>query len=134
MIFGAFPLDEAAGTVLAHSHRLPDRILKKGLVLDDAAVAALRAAGRTDVIAARLELGDVAENAAAEHMAGCFVAPGLASGRAGTGRVNLHAETAGLLVVDTARVDAINAVREIGHHSDAARRGGGGGPGHGRDG
>src|ERR1019366_1366478 len=41
MIFAAFPLDEALGTIVAHSHRLPDRVLKKGGVLDEAALAAL---------------------------------------------------------------------------------------------
>ena len=36
MIFGDTPLAEAIGAVLAHSHRLPGRVLKKGLVLDAA--------------------------------------------------------------------------------------------------
>ena len=38
MIFGPTPLDEARGAVLAHSIRLPGRVLKKGTVLDDAAI------------------------------------------------------------------------------------------------
>ena len=112
MIFAAFPLAEALGCVLAHSHRLPDRMLRKGLVLDEAAIAALRAAGRSEVIAARLEPGDVAENEAAIRLAAALGAPGLAPGRAGTGRVNLHAETSGLLRVDAARVDAVNLLHE----------------------
>ena len=61
MIFGAFPLAEALGAVVAHSHRLAGRVLKKGAVLDEAALAALREAGRETVIAARFEPGDVAE-------------------------------------------------------------------------
>ena len=112
MIFAAFPLDAALGAVLAHSHRLPGRVLKKGAVLDAAAVAALRAAGRTEVLAARLEPGDVAENAAAERLAAALDAPNLTRGRAGTGRVNLHAGVAGLLRVDAASVDRINACHE----------------------
>ena len=94
MIFAAFPLADALGAVLAHSHRLPGRVLKKGSVLDDAALAALRDAGRTEVIAARLEPGDVAENEAAARLAAAVDAPGIAAGRAGTGRVNLHADRA----------------------------------------
>ena len=112
MIFAAFPLDQAAGAVLAHSHRLPGRVLKKGSVLDTAALAALRDAGRTEVIAARLEPGDVAEDVAAARLAAALGMPGIVAGRAGTGRVNLHAETAGLLRVDAARIDAINLLHE----------------------
>lgn len=87
-------------------------MLRKGLVLDEAAIGALREAGRTDVIAARLEPGDVAENEAAARLAAALGAPGLNAGRAGTGRVNLHAESAGLLRVDASRVDFINLLHE----------------------
>jgi molybdenum cofactor cytidylyltransferase len=112
VIFGPFRLEEALGAVLAHSHRLDGRVLRKGLVLDGAAIGALRAAGRTEVIAARLEAGDVAENEAAARLAAALAAPRLSAGRAGTGRVNLHAETAGLLRVDAARIDALNLLHE----------------------
>jgi molybdenum cofactor cytidylyltransferase len=112
VIFGSFSLDDALGAVLAHGHRLPDRMLRKGLLLDEPAIAALRAAGRTEVIAARLEPGDVAENEAAARLAGALGAPGLSAGRAGTGRVNLHANAAGLLRVDAPRVDFFNSQHE----------------------
>ena len=112
MIFAAFPLAEALGAVLAHSHRLPDRMLRKGFLLDEPALAALRAAGHTEVIAAKLEPGDVAENEAAARLAAALGAPGLAAGRAGTGRVNLHAQSAGLLRVDASRVDFFNVQHE----------------------
>jgi molybdenum cofactor cytidylyltransferase len=112
MIFGSFPLDRAEGTVIAHSHRLDGRVLKKGTVLDTAAVAALRAAGRAEVIAARLEPGDVGENEAAEILAHAVHGDGLSAGRAGTGRVNLHADVPGLLLVDRAQVDRINLLHE----------------------
>jgi molybdenum cofactor cytidylyltransferase len=112
MIFAAFPLAEALGAVVAHSHRLPGRVLKKGVVLDEAAVAGLREAGMSAVVAARLEPGDVAENEAAERLAAALDAPNLTRGRAGTGRVNLHAGVAGLLSVDAAQVDRINTLHE----------------------
>jgi molybdenum cofactor cytidylyltransferase len=112
MIFGPTPLEEAKGAILAHSLRLPGRVLKKGTVLDDEAVAALREAGRREVITARLEAGDVPENEAAERLATTLTAPLVARSRAATGRVNLLAETAGLLVLDAKRIDAINAVDE----------------------
>ena len=69
MIFGPTPLDEAKGAILAHSLRLTGRVLKKGTVLDDDAIAALREAGKRDVITARLEAGDVPENEAADRLA-----------------------------------------------------------------
>ncbi len=112
MIFAALPLDEALGAVAAHTHRLTGLVIHKGAVLDEPALAALRAAGRESIVAARLEPGDVAENLAAERVAGVLLGPGLTAGRAGTGRVNLHSETGGLLRIDVARVDAVNTVDE----------------------
>ncbi len=112
MIFAALPLDSARGAIAAHTHRLADRVIHKGALLDDAALAALRSAGRTEIVAARLEPGDVAENPSAERVARVLLGPGLTAGRAGTGRVNLHAEAAGLLRIDAARVDAVNATDE----------------------
>ncbi len=112
MIFGTFSLDDALGTVLAHSHRLPGLVLKKGSMLDAAAIAALRAAGRSDIVAARLEPGDIPENEAAERLGAALDAPNLARGRAGTGRANIHAAALGLLHVDAALVDRINLCHE----------------------
>lgn len=112
MIFGPTPIEEAKGAILAHSLRLPGKVLKKGTVLDDEAIAALKEAGRRDVITARLEAGDVPENDAAERLAAALTAPLVARSRAATGRVNLLAETAGLLVLDERRIDGINAVDE----------------------
>ncbi|UFN50347.1 molybdopterin-binding/glycosyltransferase family 2 protein [Roseomonas sp. OT10] len=116
MIFGPTPLAEAERAVLAHTLRLPDRVLKKGTVLDAAAVASLRAAGHGTVIAARLEPGDVAEDAAADRLADALMrgsaGRGLTRSRAATGRVNLFAALPGVLGVDAALVDAINALDE----------------------
>jgi molybdenum cofactor cytidylyltransferase len=112
MIFGPTPLDEARGAVLAHTVRLPGRVLKKGTVLDEAAVATLREAGRRDVVAARLEAGDVPEDEAADRIANLLMAPLVARSRASTGRVNLFAESAGLFTVDTGLVDRLNGVDE----------------------
>ncbi|WP_198377335.1 NTP transferase domain-containing protein [Neoroseomonas rubea] len=112
MIFGPTPLEEAKGAILAHSLRLTGKVLKKGTVLDDAAVTALKDAGKREVITARLEAGDVPEDEAAERLAVALTAPYIARSRAATGRVNLFAETAGLLVIDAKRIDAVNAVDE----------------------
>ncbi len=113
MRFGPVPLAEAKGAILAQSHRLSDRMIRKGSVLDEAALAALRAAGHTDVVAARLEPGDVPEDIAADRLAAPLVAPLLGRTRAATGRVNLAAEAAGVLRVDTAKIDRLNGVDEL---------------------
>ena len=42
MIFGPTPLDAALGAVLAHTQRCGERVLRKGQVLDAAALAVLR--------------------------------------------------------------------------------------------
>jgi molybdenum cofactor cytidylyltransferase len=112
MIFGPTPIDEARGAILAHTLRLPDRVLKKGTVLDAGALDALRAARHTEVIAARLESGDVPEDEAADRMADAMLRPLIARSRAATGRVNLTAETQGLLRVDAALIDRLNALDE----------------------
>ncbi len=112
MIFGPTALAEAEGAVLVHTHRVPGRVLKKGAVLDAAAIAGLRAAGLDPVVAARLEPGDVGEDAAARRIATALLGPGLTATRAATGRVNLVATFAGLLQADRERIDALNAVDE----------------------
>lgn len=113
MRFEALPLSEADGAILAHLLRLSDgRVFKKGRVLSAADIEALRASGRESVIAAKLESGDVHEDAAAEALAAAVAGEGLRIGDAFTGRCNLHADTRGVLVVDRDRIDRINAVDE----------------------
>jgi molybdenum cofactor cytidylyltransferase len=112
MIFGPTPLTEAEGAILAHTVRLEGRVLKKGTRLDAGAVAALVASGRQEVIAARLEDGDVAEDEAAHRIGEALLSQHLTRTRAATGRVNLRSNAAGLLVVDSALVDRLNALDE----------------------
>ncbi len=112
MIFGRLPLDTAEGALLAHSRRVGGRMLKKGTKLDAAAIAALREDGFTDVIAARLDAGDLLENPSADRLADRLEAPHLRRNAAATGRVNLIAVEAGLLRVDAAAIDRINLVDE----------------------
>ncbi len=112
MIFGRIALTDAEGAVLAHTQRLPGTVLRKGAVLDTAAIEALRGAEIDSVIAARLEPGDVAEDAAAARLAQALETPLVHASRASTGRVNLVAGVPGLLQVDRAGLDALNAVHE----------------------
>jgi molybdenum cofactor cytidylyltransferase len=112
MKFGPVPLDEARGAIMAHSQRVGDRMIRKGSLLDEDAVVALRESGRTEVIVARLEPGDVPEDIAADRLAQPMLSPLIARSRAATGRVNLLAEVPGLLRINTAMIDRINSIDE----------------------
>ena len=109
MRFGPVPLDQAEGAILAHSVPLPEGRLRKGLVLGADHLAALAAAGLDQVIAARLDPEDVAEDAAALALAQALAGPGLDLQAVGTGRVNLLAQGPGIARIDAARVHAVNA-------------------------
>lgn len=109
MKFGPLPLEECAGAVLAHALKLDGgRVWRKGAVLEAADLDAIRAAGLRELIVARLEPGDVAEDEAAERIAAAIAGSGVTLADAGTGRVNLHAAGGGLFRVKRAAVDAIN--------------------------
>lgn len=112
MIFGPTPLDEAKGAVLAHGWRHGKTVFKKGRVLSQDDVDTLRAAGVASVIAARLQPDDMAEDEAADRVARAVMGRGLSASAAFTGRCNLIAQQRGLLLVDRARVDRLNAIDE----------------------
>jgi molybdenum cofactor cytidylyltransferase len=112
MIFGPTRLEEARGAVLGHTLRLPGKVLKKGTVLDQDSLAAIQAAGMREVITARLEPGDVPEDEAADRIANALMQPLITRSRAATGRVNLFAASTGLLTVDAAAVNRLNALDE----------------------
>ena len=73
MRFGPVPLDEAGGAVLAHSLQLGAKKLRKGRVLDADDIDAMRAEGLNEVIVARLDTGDLAEDPAAQRIADAMV-------------------------------------------------------------
>ena len=110
MKFEATPLTEALGTILGHNVYDGEgrRVLRKGRALGEEEVALLTALGRSEVYAARLEPGDVDENEAARRISEAVAGPGLALRGPTTGRVNLHAETLGLVRVDAEALDRIN--------------------------
>ncbi|MGA8159085.1 MAG: 4-diphosphocytidyl-2C-methyl-D-erythritol kinase, partial [Rhodoplanes sp.] len=109
MKFGAVPLAEAKGGIVVHAIRQDGIVLKKGAVIGDAEINALRAAGLSAITVARIEAGDVPEDVAAAEVAAAAAGDGIHVDRAFTGRANLFAEAAGVLVVDKAGVDRLNA-------------------------
>jgi len=114
MNFGAVPLAEAEGTILAHGLSVGGIRLKKGHLLQIADLDALAAAGLARVTIARLGPDDLGEDQAAEAIAAALVpdpaAQGLRIGAAGTGRVNLHATGPGVIVLDAPAIGRLNAV------------------------
>src|SRR6266704_5487945 len=103
---------EALGAIAVHSIRKGDLVLKKGTRIGEAEVAALQAAGIEEIVVARIEPGDVSEDRAAAEIAAAVVGEGARIDRAFTGRANLFAETAGVLVVDKDAIDRLNQVDE----------------------
>ena len=110
MKFGGVPPREAEGAVAVHSIRKDGMVLKKGTLIGKAEIAALEAAKVSEIVVARLEPGDISEDVAAAEIAATVAGEGVHVDRAFTGRANLFAEHAGVLVVDKAGVDALNDV------------------------
>ena len=115
MKFGPVPLTQAQGAILAHSVALRKGRLRKGHVLTAEDLAAIEATGLQDVIVAQLEPGDVDENTAAARLAQAVLQPGagLKQANAFTGRANLIAEGPGVVTLDVAALEALNAVHPM---------------------
>lgn len=112
MKFGSVPIAEAVGGTAVHSIRQGDFVLKKGTLIGPAEVAALKTAGVKEITVARLDPGDVSEDEAAANIAAAIAGEGVRTDRAFTGRCNLFAESAGILVVDRDAVDVLNRIDE----------------------
>jgi molybdenum cofactor cytidylyltransferase len=112
MRFGAVPVAQAEGGIAVHSIRKDGMVLKKGTAIGKAEVAALCAAGVAEIVVARLEPGDVPEDVAAAEIAAAVAGEGVRIDKAFTGRANLFAEAAGVLVVDKDAIDRLNLVDE----------------------
>ncbi len=112
MKFGPATPGDAVGGVTVHTLRQGSLVLKKGTRIGPAEVEALEKAGVKEIVVVRLEPGDVSEDAAASSIAQAVAGDGIHVERAVTGRANLFAARGGVLVIDRAAVDRINAVDE----------------------
>ncbi len=110
MKFGPMAPAEALGAIAVHSIRKGDLVLKKGTRIGETEAAALQAAGIDEIVVARIEPGDVPEDEAAADIATAVAGEGVRVDRAFTGRANLFAEAAGVLLVDRAAIDRLNRV------------------------
>lgn len=112
MKFGPCPASDAAGAYLAHSVKINGSFLKKGRLLTADDISRLIDAGINSVTVARLEAGDLHEDEAASRLSKALLGPGLKESAAFTGRANLIAAGAGVLVVDKSKIDRINQIHE----------------------
>jgi molybdenum cofactor cytidylyltransferase len=112
MKFGPANPADAIGGVTVHTLRQGALVLKKGTTIGPDEVEALEKAGVKEVVVIRLEEGDVSEDIAAGSIARAIAGDGINVERAFTGRSNLFAARAGVLMVDRAAVDSINRVDE----------------------
>ena len=112
MEFKRMTLAEAEGALLAHSIKTSRAKFKKGRVLSKEDILALQATGVENVIAARLDEGDLSEDVGAMQVASTIMGDGVTCNSAFTGRCNLYANTRGLVVIDSARIDQINLLHE----------------------
>lgn len=110
MRFGAVPLADAENAILAHALAVGTLRLKKGHVLTSDDLMLLKQSEVEQIIVARLDPGDVSENAAAEQLAQAFRGANIRAANASTGRVNLHAIHAGLFRADRLMVDHLNSI------------------------
>jgi molybdenum cofactor cytidylyltransferase len=112
MKFGATPIADALGAIAVHSVRASNRLVRKGTVISAEDIAALRADGIPEIVTARLEPGDIGEDEAAAALARAVAGGEVEVERAFTGRANLRAKKAGVLLIDRAGVDRLNRVDE----------------------
>jgi molybdenum cofactor cytidylyltransferase len=112
MKFGPASPADAIGGVTVHTLRQGSLVLRKGTTIGPAEVEALTRAGVREVVVVRLEEGNISEDVAAASIAQAVAGDGINVERAFTGRANLFAAKAGVLVVDRAAVDRINGVDE----------------------
>ncbi|MFA3915869.1 molybdopterin-binding protein [Ruegeria hyattellae] len=117
MKFGPVPVAEAAGAILAHSVSANTRKLRKGLVLGEDELSLLTEGGVQEVTVARLEPGDVHEDAAAQVLADALVpdpaAANVTLSKPFTGRVNILAASPGIVDLDVAAVERFNQVHPM---------------------
>ena len=110
MFFGSMAVADALGATLAHGVKFEKTGFKKGRRLDAADIDLLRSAGIAEVSAVRFDENDVQEDEAAHLLAKAVAGPGLAVAEPFTGRSNLFAEAAGIVVLDRARLEALNRI------------------------
>ncbi|NKB21089.1 MAG: NTP transferase domain-containing protein [Alphaproteobacteria bacterium] len=111
--FGDLTVDDAAGAILAHSLKVGTHTFRKGRMLSDDDIGALKGNGIETVVAVRLEENDLHENDAAQRLAKAIAGDNLSLSATATGRCNLVANANGLAVLNAETIDALNLTNEV---------------------
>jgi molybdenum cofactor cytidylyltransferase len=114
MKFGALPLEETSGKLLAHQVQAADgkKLFGKGHLLTAADVAHLREHGFTSLVVVTLEAGDMGENEAARRVGAVVVGEHVRMTAPGVGRANLTAQAAGILRINVGVLERLNNIDE----------------------
>ena len=113
MKFGAGAGCAGQGGIAVHSIRKAGCVLKKGTVVGDGRDRGAARRRVAEIVVARLEPDDVPRGRGGRRdRGGRRRATGVRIDRAFTGRANLFAEAAGVLVVDKDAIDRLNLVDE----------------------
>ena len=113
MIFARLPIDDAEGAILAHAvEKAPGKLLRKGhkLTIDDIKLCKIN--GIETVLAARIEHGDIEEDAAAGSIAAALCGDNVMIKPPFTGRANLYAERRGIARLNRDLLRQINHLHE----------------------
>jgi len=112
MEFGIIPVQSARGAILAHSLTVRDGVLKKGLVLDDEAIARLTDNDIDSIYAVRLAATDIHENEAAEMIAKKLAGENVRVEATTSGRANLFAGQSGVVEIAADTINRLNRLDE----------------------
>src|ERR1043165_3724873 len=112
MYLTTLPPEQAVGHILRHNISNPDghKALSKGHRIAAEDAPHLRALGLSEVRVAVLEPGDVHEDEAARRLASAICGPGVIARPPAASRVNLLAETDGVVHVQIAALRRINEI------------------------
>ena len=112
MKFGLINIEDSEGAILAHSMRIGDLRLPKGMVLTQTEITLFRDAGIHKITTARLDHDDVNENTAAADIGAALLANEIHASDPVAGRVNLISDQAGILLLDPNAINQMNSVDE----------------------
>ncbi len=115
----SIPLAQAVGRPLAHDltrivpGRVKETAFKKGQVIEESDLEALRDMGRESLYILELADDEVHENDAAVELARLAAGQGLEASRPAEGKVNLYATGPGLLKIHVRGTARLNAIAEL---------------------
>ena len=115
----SIPVQDAVGKLLCHDltriipGEFKGRAFKKGHVIQESDIPELLKIGKEHIYVLDLHPGDIHEDDAAIRIAQAAAGPGIVLSETSEGRVNLLAETFGLLKVNEKALFRINSIEEI---------------------